>query len=248
MTATHIVIPCFNEAERFSSVQAQALLEDHNLHIVLVDDGSTDNTVEVLRGLSDAYPEQVKIVELAVNVGKAEAVRQGMLAALESGAAVTGYLDADFATPAAEMKRLIQILHADDDIEVLLGARWLHLGADIERRPLRHYGGRIFATFASMVLNLQVYDTQCGAKLFRNSSALKVALGAKFVSKWAFDVELIGRLRLQLATTAFREIPLYKWVDVAGSKISFFDMIRATLALLQIRRALIAFRRATRTS
>ncbi|MFT5012263.1 MAG: dolichyl-phosphate beta-glucosyltransferase, partial [Dinoroseobacter sp.] len=101
---------------------------------------------------------------------------------------------------------------------------------------------RVFATIASQVLNLKVYDTQCGAKLFRVGEALRVAMEQDFVSSWAFDVELIGRLRQQLPESAFLEVPLNRWIDVEGSKIGLMDMLQATLSLISIRRALNANR------
>ena len=119
----------------------------------------------------------------------------------------------------------------------MLGARWLHLGAEIERSALRHYGGRLFATLASLLLDLKVYDTQCGAKLFRVSEPLSQALEQSFSSTWAFDVELIGRLRRDFDQVQFMEVPLKRWTDVAGSKITFVEMIHATHSLLAIRQS-----------
>ena len=242
MGPIQIVIPCYNEAQRFQESEASALLERKEVSVILVNDGSTDATAEVLEQFSAAHPDRVKTLHLMNNRGKAEAVRAGMELAIEQGALVTGYLDGDFATPGREMLRLVEIFTNSDTTDVLLGSRWLHLGADIQRQTLRHYGGRVFATIASRVLNLKVYDTQCGAKLFRVGEALRVALDQDFVSPWAFDVELIGRLRQQLPESAFLEVPLNRWVDVEGSKISLMDMLQATLSLVSIHRALKANR------
>lgn len=239
--SVRIVMPCFNEADRFDVSSGHELLVDSDVELILVDDGSTDDTLEVLKGFALDYVGRVDVIHLANNVGKAEAVRIGMQAAIKQRAEIIGYLDADFATPALEMLRLVDVLRQTAEAKVLLGSRWLHLGADIQRQPLRHYGGRVFATLASMVLNLKVYDTQCGAKLFRSDSVLVDALEDGFVSRWAFDVELIGRLRQSYPVANFLEVPLNRWIDVAGSKITFFDMVKATIALLSIRRALVAF-------
>jgi len=242
MGPIQIVIPCYNEALRFQESEAHALLERKDVSVILVNDGSTDATAEMLEHFSGPHPDRVKVLHLMRNRGKAEAVRAGMELAIEQGALVTGYLDGDFATPASEMLRLVEIITGSDTTDVLLGSRWLHLGADIQRQTHRHYGGRIFATIASHVLNLKVYDTQCGAKLFRVGSALRAAMERDFVSPWAFDVELIGRLRQQLPESAFLEVPLNRWIDVEGSKIGLMDMLQATLSLISIRRALKASR------
>jgi dolichyl-phosphate beta-glucosyltransferase len=242
MGPIQIVIPCYNEALRFQEIEASALLQRDDVSVILVNDGSTDATPELLEHFSGAHPNRVKVLHLKSNRGKAEAVRAGMELAIDQGALVTGFLDGDFATPASEMLRLVEIFTNSETTDVLLGSRWLHLGADIQRQTLRHYGGRVFATIASQVLNLKVYDTQCGAKLFRVGEALRVAMEQDFISSWAFDVELIGRLRQQLPESVFLEVPLNRWIDVEGSKIGLMDMLQATLSLISIRRALNANR------
>ena len=234
----YIVIPCFNEAKRLNRNEVNVLLADQEVRIVFVDDGSTDTTLDCLRELQVEHPQRVEVLPLPKNLGKAEAVRNGLLHAVSSSAIITGYLDADFATPASEMLRLIDTLRGSPDTRVLLASRWLHLGSRIERHLFRHYTGRIFATLASMVLNLKVYDTQCGAKLFRVDADLARAIKQPFLSRWAFDVELIGRLRRTHAEKSFLEVPLNTWIDVAGSKMSLLDMFRATLELLLIWRQL----------
>ena len=171
-----LVIPCFNEAERFDPKQAELLISREGVDLLLVNDGSTDNTLSVFEACASKHAGRIKVLNLKMNQGKAEAVRSGMNHAIEAGAEVVGFLDGDFATSASEMLRLVDFIQSTPDVDVVLGARWLHLGADIERSQLRHYGGRVFATFASMVLNLKVYDTQCGAKLFRVSETMQAAL------------------------------------------------------------------------
>jgi dolichyl-phosphate beta-glucosyltransferase len=117
------------------------------------------------------------------------------------------------------------------------------LGTRIERSDARHYAGRVFATLASVVLRLAVYDTQCGAKLFRTSPVFRAAMAAPFRSRWAFDVELIGRMDVAsrrgggpAVGELLRELPLREWVHVGGSKLTPTAMVRATLELLAVRR------------
>ena len=236
---TWIVIPCYNEAERLDDAAIRQLVSEPGVNVVLVDDGSTDQTWAHMEGLMVRIRDRVETLRMERNVGKAEAVRQGMLRAIELGAEITGYLDADFATPASEMLRLLKRLE-NSEAQVLFGSRWMHMGARIERSPFRHYAGRVFATIASNILDMPVYDTQCGAKLFRVTPTFKAALVEPFHSRWAFDVELLGRLKEGVEGTegydldSFLEEPLATWIDVEGSKKSKLVMVRATLELLSI--------------
>ena len=124
------------------------------------------------------------------------------------------------------------------------------LGADIERPTVRHYGGRVFGTAASLALRMTVYDTQCGAKVFRVSDTLRAALATPFQSRWAFDVELLDRLRWSsdgstaLHPDQFLEVPLQSWRHVEGSKLDArgsVDTFGLVLRLIWRRRS--AFRR-----
>lgn len=236
---TTVVIPCYNEAARLREQEVAALITDPRVQVLLVDDGSTDGTEALLRRIAASSKGRVSWVAMARNGGKAEAVRHGMQRALAEGAEITGYLDADFATPASEMLRLLDALVASD-AQVAMGARISRLGADIQRSPHRHYLGRVFATAASVVLGLRVYDTQCGAKLFRASPALTTALDSPFDSRWIFDVELLGRLvtgsgeAQALSAADFLEVPLRTWHDVAGSKLRPGGMASAGLELLRL--------------
>ncbi|MBA3606474.1 MAG: hypothetical protein H0W46_11010, partial [Acidimicrobiia bacterium] len=95
--------------------------------------------------------------------------------------------------------------------------------------------GRLYATFSSAVLGLAVYDTQCGAKVFRNSPALRSALAQPFTGRWSFDVELLGRLaRDGVPTAAFLEVPLQAWTDVHGSKLRPRGAISAAVDLARV--------------
>jgi glycosyltransferase involved in cell wall biosynthesis len=225
--AARLVIPCFNEAARLDAREIASLVAG-GIACLLVDDGSTDGTLRHLQDLEAAYPEAVAVLALSHNAGKAEAVRRGLRASLGYG--VVGYADADFATDAAELLRLLAEFPAQAD--VLIGARVQLLGREIQRSPWRHYSGRLFATGASLALGIAVYDTQCGAKFFRPTAGLATALAEPFLSRWAFDVELLGRLRAQGATMA--ELPLQRWHHRAGSKITLPQMLRATLDLAPI--------------
>lgn len=238
-----VVIPCYNEATRLDPERVLALASVPDIVALLVDDGSTDETLTVLNGIADRSSGAVRVLRLPENMGKGEAVRMGLLHALRDGANVVGYLDADFSTPPAEMVRVLDALR-DPNIDVALGARVRLLGRHIDRRPARHLLGRVFATASSLALDLPVYDTQCGAKAMRRTPRLEAALAEPFLSRWAFDVELIGRL--SQATPAdpsvpdgrIVEVPLAEWRDVGGSRMSGADMAKAAVDLWRIARRL----------
>jgi dolichyl-phosphate beta-glucosyltransferase len=229
-----VVVPCFNEARRLDGPAVLALLDEPRTDVLFVDDGSTDATRSVLAGLVRDTGGRARLLALDENGGKGEAVRRGLQAAIDHGAVVVGFLDADLSTPVDEMLRILDVLDARADVEAVLGARVALLGRTIERTPARHYLGRVFATVASTMLGVRVYDTQCGAKAFRVTEALRGALASSFSSRWAFDVELLARLLRSMEPGRLVEVPLQSWHDVKGSKLSPRAMVRAGVDLLRI--------------
>lgn len=236
MSKKIIIFPVYNEEKRIKTNSFIEFIENNpDFQFVFVDDGSTDNSLAVLQDIQSKVPERIHIKQLEKNAGKAEAVRQGLLFALVLDASIVGYADADLSTPLNELKRLANKLDSSS-YKVLLGSRVKLLGKQIERKMLRHYLGRVFATLASMVLNLPVYDTQCGAKFFKCNNDLKQALEKPFVSRWVFDIEIIKRLLKTngVKVEDFIEEPLDEWIDVAGSKLHVFAMFKAVYDLLKI--------------
>jgi len=248
MPTFELVIPCYNEAQRLPG-DALAALVRAGLHVILVDDGSTDNTPAILAQLAAAHGGAVQVLSLAQNRGKGEAIRQAL--ARPSNASWRGYADADFAVPASEIVRLSDVAANSAAAGAVIGARVGLAGRTIERRASRHYAGRLFATAASLTLDARIYDTQCGCKWFRNNGALQVAVSELFSSAWLFDVELLGRLRglyaanPHLVANQIVEEPLLSWRDVAGSKLRPRDFVASPLHLLRIRAALQAWRHRT---
>jgi dolichyl-phosphate beta-glucosyltransferase len=233
-----VVIPCFNEQERLNVAQFEALAGSQSIAIVFVDDGSTDETARILEALAARHPKHVSVVQLRVNVGKGEAVRAGMLHALEGETDVVGYLDADLAAPIGEYVALSDML-LERGLDAVIGARVELLGWDVRRSRLRHYLGRVFATAASLVLQLPVYDTQCGAKVFRATPQLHAALVQPFDTRWVFDVELLARLTAldEGIRGRIAEMPLREWADVGGSQLRLEESLGAFVDLMRILRA-----------
>ncbi len=254
MPSTTLVVPCYNEERRLDVARFIELSRAPDLGLLFVDDGSSDGTAETLRSLrsrADAVGGRVETLGLSRNSGKGEAVRHGMRHALERGARIVAYADADLSTPPEELLRLRDELAAEP-VQVVTAARVALIGRDIRRRASRHYLGRVFATFASTILHEPFYDTQCGAKFFKASPLLDDVLREPFRSRWAFDVELIGRLLTgttrhpPLTRQDFLEVPLHRWEDVGGSKLRAGGMFRAATDLAIIGLELQGRRRARR--
>jgi len=241
---TILVVPCYNEAQRLDVRGfAQFRATGHRIEFLFVNDGSTDGTLDVLQGLRCASPDTIHVRDQQPNRGKAEAVRGGMLDALDRGADFVGFWDADLATPLRTIPRFLEVLDARPAIDVVLGSRVRLLGRSIERHAWRHYLGRVFATLVSELLHLPVYDTQCGAKVFRATDALRAVLTEPFRTSWLFDVEILARL---IAVTeggtegvaeCVYELPLDEWRDVPGSKLTRAAYTRAAASLFTLYRA-----------
>jgi len=248
MAKTFIVIPCYDEAlrlpvDRFVDPSAgrsssrstgRSTGQGDETRFIFVNDGSRDATADVLRELCARDPERFSWIDQPRNMGKAEAVRAGMREAFSRGARYAGYFDADLATPLSEVARMEAVLDRQPEVEIVFGARVQLLGRNIQRRSSRHYLGRVFATVASLTLDLAVYDTQCGAKLFRATPAIQELFEDPFLTSWIFDVEIVARLIAQRrgrdlcgADRAIYELPLDDWIDVAGSKLRLFDFVRS---------------------
>ena len=246
-----LVVPCYNEAARLNIKEFRSFAaQTPAVHLLFVDDGSTDNTVAVLESLRSGNEQNVSVLKCPVNGGKAEAVRRGILHALQNlSPRMVGFWDADLATPLNAIAPLANILDEMPAIQMVFGARVKLLGRHVERRAIRHYPGRVFATMVSLLLQLSIYDSQCGAKLFRVTPYIGQIFAEPFLSKWIFDVEIMARysqiLKLSPAGLAgmIYEFPLEKWTDVAGSKIHPIDFLKCFVDLLKINRAYLQTRK-----
>jgi glycosyltransferase involved in cell wall biosynthesis len=251
-----LVVPCHNEAARLEPGAFLQFAATHpGVRFLLVDDGSDDATGEILERMAAAAPETITLVPLSPRRGKAAAVRAGILAGLELGPRFVGFFDADLATPLAAIDDFLNVLRLRPTVEFVLGSRVMLMGRDIRRRASRHYLGRVFATAASLALDLPVYDTQCGAKILRVTAGTASLFATPFRSPWVFDVELIARyLRLPTAPgeparrDRLYELVLSAWHDKPGSKLRWHDFVRSLIDVAHIWRERVADRTADRTN
>jgi dolichyl-phosphate beta-glucosyltransferase len=234
-----LVVPCYNEAQR---LRPDVFLEFVGAHdavaILFVDDGSTDATPRLLSELAGRAAGRIAVAVIPRNAGKAAAVQHGMREALRQASDYVGYWDCDLATPLEALPAFVALLDSHPRLDIVIGSRVKLLGRRINRHVWRHYIGRVFATGASLALGLAVYDTQCGAKLFRACEAVARAFEKPFRSAWVFDVEVLARYLAEVgsaeAESRIYELPLDAWTDVPGSKVKVRDASRALWDLVRI--------------
>lgn len=232
-----LLIPCFNEEKRIDVSSVKDHLINFSEHdILFINDGSSDGTSQILNQLKSEY-QNCKVLDLKENVGKAQAILEGVKIIEHENYEYIGYWDADFATPLSEVQNFMEVFSKRPISKVVTGLRLLRLGTPIKRSFLRHYLGRIFATGVSIILNLPIYDSQCGAKIFTKDVA-KIVFEKKFISSWFFDVEILFRIKnhfgIDVEKSIIYELPLKSWVDVDGSKLKKSDFLLAPFELIKI--------------
>lgn len=233
-----IVIPCYNEANRLNQKEFLEFVEENpNISFLFVNDGSSDNTIDILQQLSASH-SNLHYLDVHPNGGKAEAVRKGMLYACQNFQSdYIGFWDADLATPLYEIDNFICEIQRKN-YNMVTGLRLMRLGAKVHRKNLRHFLGRCFATVASTMLKLPVYDTQCGAKLYKQN-IVEDLFSQLFITKWLFDVELLARYTKlyghNSAKDKIYEYPLLQWEDIGGSQLKFKDFFKAPYELIKIK-------------
>ncbi len=235
-----LVVPCYNEEKRLDAEAFLEALRQYDwLRLCFVNDCSSDETLAVLEKIHDRAADKVCILSNKENSGKAESVRAGILYGLQSSyCEIYGFWDADLATPFPELEIMYAQIAADQSITGVIASRVSMLGRKIRRHSSRHYFGRIFATFASIILQVPVYDTQCGAKIFRRSFASAV-FNEMLRTGWCFDIEILLRYKLaaeqpDIIEKSIVEYPLREWVDVEGSKVRFSHMFSVALNMLRL--------------
>jgi len=226
-----IVIPAYNESARLGDALETVLAYLHSRHwpaeVIVVNDGSRDNTAEIVRTFAAKDPA-VRLVENPSNRGKGYSVRNGML---NARGRVVLFSDADLSSPIEEAAKLIQALDAGADIAI--GSRWLRSETQTRRQPLyRQIFGRVYNLMLRLILGLQFADTQCGFKAFKQP-ALHAIFPLQQIERWGFDPEILFLAR----KFAFKveEVPVL-WGHSGGTRIHpLKDGSRMFLEMLYIR-------------
>jgi glycosyltransferase involved in cell wall biosynthesis len=184
-----IVIPAYNESARIpatlKSVVACVRERGWDAEVIVINDGSRDNTAELVRAFAAHAPE-VRMIENPGNRGKGFSVRSGLTQALGE---VVMFTDADLSAPMEEAERLFDAIAAGADIAI--GSRWLEKGRQTHRQPLyRQFLGRCFNAVVRGVMGLRFADTQCGFKAFTRAAAQTI-FQLQTIERWGFDPEIL---------------------------------------------------------
>jgi glycosyltransferase involved in cell wall biosynthesis len=184
-----IVIPAYNESARIPATleAVVACVREHqwDAEIIVVNDGSTDATAQIVRDFAVKAPE-IRLLENPGNHGKGYSVRNGVLHALGD---IVMFTDSDLSAPIEEAERLFGAIAGGADIAI--GSRWLDRGRQTHRQPLyRQVFGRCFNAVCRMVMRLPFADTQCGFKAFTRAAAQTV-FQLQTIERWGFDPEIL---------------------------------------------------------
>ena len=226
-----LIIPAYNEGQRITAtldkVLAHITQEKWDAEVLVVNDGSRDDTADIIRRYAAAH-SIVRLVENPGNRGKGYSVRNGMQ---QARGEVLLFSDADLSSPIYEARKLFEAL--DSGADVAIGSRWLKRETQTERQPLyRQLFGRLFNLMLRVVLGLPFKDTQCGFKVFNRRSADAI-FPRQRIERWGFDPELLFLAKKFGFVTV--EVPV-EWAHDERSKISpIKDGLKIFVEMLQIR-------------
>lgn len=233
-----VVIPCYNEEDRLLSKEFTSFLDKNSgYHLCFVNDGSKDNTLQVLNNLKKGREDYITVYDCQKNGGKAEAVRLGMLyMAQKVDLDYIGFLDADLSTDLKDFDDLVSTIE-NSDFKIVSGSRISRMGANITKESARKIISMTVNFIIKKILGMDFKDTQCGAKIFRKE-VIDIAFNRKFVTQWIFDVEIFKRISkhygIENAKNYICEKPLKRWIHADGSKLSMKDSIKIVAQLGQI--------------
>ncbi len=225
------IIPAYNESERLATSLPKifAYIRGRQLQaeVIVVNDGSSDNTAQITRSFTSQYPD-LRLLENPGNCGKGYSVRNGML---HANGDVLLFTDADLSSPIYEATKLFAALERGADVAI--GSRWLQAALQTERQPwYRQLYGRLFNLALRMVLGLKYRDTQCGFKAFTRTAAQTI-FSRQRVERWGFDPELLFLAdKFKLCTV---EVAV-EWAHDHRSKISpLRDGLKMSMEMLDVR-------------
>jgi glycosyltransferase involved in cell wall biosynthesis len=237
--STAIIIPCYHEGDRLNVEAFTQFITTHDDYLLcFVNDGSKDHTINILNEIKSAAPDRVDVIDLEINVGKAEAVRVGALhIANNTQIPIVGFIDADLSTDFRDFKALVHTLEQNEDLKMVYGSRNSGDADNVERNPFRKIFSNIVKAIINLILGLPIADTQCGAKVFKRE-IIAHAFDTKFLTRWLFDVEIFIKLKSHFGNKNIMnhiyEQPLLRWIHVDDSKLGVKDALQIPYKLLSI--------------
>lgn len=234
-----IIVPCFNEENRFPFRDfLNFARQNDEVLLCFVNDGSSDKTLSILRGIQAECPTTICVHSLKKNAGKSEAVRQGMLYVHQHfKTELLGFLDADLATKPEEWLQMAKYRQQHPQFGVIVGSRIRRLGANIQRNDQRSLVSSLVKMVIQLILNASFQDTQCGAKVFHRL-LVPFLFNESFMTPWLFDVELFLRLQKKFGKSSLQkgvlEFPLMHWTEVGDSRLTLKHSIKIPVQLLQL--------------
>jgi glycosyltransferase involved in cell wall biosynthesis len=212
-----IVIPAYNERLRIiatlDAVVACVRRQQWDVEVIVVNDGSTDETADLVNDFARHAPE-VRLMQNPSNCGKGYSVRNGLL---HANGEIVMFTDADLSAPIDEAERLFAAIE-QQGADIAIGSRWLATSRQTHRQPLyRQIFGRCFNALTRMVMRLPYADTQCGFKAFTRDAAQTV-FQLQTIERWGFDPEILFIARKR--GFKVKEVPV-SWAHDARSRISY---------------------------
>ena len=231
MPVYSLIIPAYNESARLGATLEKVLAFVHDqgwdAEVIVVNDGSRDNTAEIVKSFAAKDPI-LRLVENPGNRGKGYSVRNGMLNARGE---IVLFSDADLSSPIEETPKLLAAL--DQGADIAIGSRWLRSETQTQRQPLhRQLFGRIFNLLLRLTLGLKFKDTQCGFKAFKQHAA-RIIFPLQKIERWGFDPEILFLARK--FGFKVKEIPVV-WGHSGGTRINpLVDGTRMFQEMLRVR-------------
>ena len=231
-----LIIPFYNEEKRYRQDEFLRLLTEQAFDILFVNDGSNDCLPKQIRIELVSEYSNAKLIDLSHNSGKSEALRSGLIYAVERGYERVGFTDFDLSTPPTEIIRLMNMFqdeafHANS----IFGIRNVNYSSSVKTTYFREKQGKLFQKIANSMFGVNFQDLQCGMKIFSVSLLSREVLSEPFINQWLFELELL--LRLPESCIEIAEVNLNQWNHFQNSKVkpSHLFYIVYSLAKLYVR-------------
>ncbi|MEW7278704.1 dolichyl-phosphate beta-glucosyltransferase [Aquimarina sp. 2201CG1-2-11] len=236
---TGIIIPCYNEENRLNvTAFINFIKEENEYHLCFVNDGSKDNTIDVLMKIQSIDTNKVSVIDIKKNSGKAAAVRAGArYLHSRSDIKFIGFIDADLSTDFEDFDGLLKTLKTNKELSFVFGSRAKNASETIKKNGVRAMISKLINILIVFILGLSIQDTQCGAKVFK-AELVPVIFNKNFFSRWLFDVEMFIKMKRHFGKATIMnkiyEQPLKRWVHMEDSKLGLKDSLEIPYRLVSI--------------